>query len=130
MRFLVLKKAMDLYYASVGAAMQVTGANLVSNEWQLPLATMAAASYFSVVGRPQAAVSSSSLSSLSSSPHDLIQNAWGMVSLPTIKLLSLRASQILKGAALAERVMIEGVPCFVLSKRRCPGEFLVCLCVW
>jgi hypothetical protein len=61
---------------------------------------------------------------VSSSSSALIQYAWGMVSLPAIKQLSLRASQRLKGAAIAERVTIAGVPCFILSRDPSHGMFV------
>jgi acetyl esterase/lipase len=43
-----------------------------------------------------------------------------MVSLPAIKNLMLQASRLLKGASVAERLEIAGVPCFVLSKEPAP----------
>lgn len=123
MRFLLLKRAMDLYYASVGTAVEATkdtqAAKTGKMIWQLPIAAAAAASYYSLVGpnrRASRAVASSSLG--------LIQYAWGMVSLPAIKQLSLKASRLLKGAAIAERVTIAGVPCFVLSRDPIPGTFV------
>jgi acetyl esterase/lipase len=121
-RFLLLKRAMDLLYASVGTAVKVTKSSnhTASSEgrrigWKLPIAVAAAASYYSFFDpsrRAWEAVSSSSL--------DLIQYAWGMVSLPAIKQLSLQASRLLKGAAIAERITIAGVPCFVLSRDPSP----------
>ena len=39
-----------------------------------------------------------------------------MVSLPAVKRLSLEVSKLLKGAAIATRINIAGVPCFVISK--------------
>lgn len=111
---------MDLFYASVGTAMEVTGGSTpqsTASFWTLPLATMAAASYYSMVGPRRRATEA-----VSSSSQQLIQNTWGMVSLPSIKFLSLRVSQLLKGAALAERINIDGVPCFILSKAACPGK--------
>ena len=47
-----------------------------------------------------------------------------MVSLPAIKQLSLRVSQLLKGAAIAERLTIAGVACFILSREPSPGKFV------
>lgn len=44
----------------------------------------------------------------------------GMVSLPAIKTLMLQASRLLKGASVAERLDIAGVPCFVLSREPAP----------
>jgi epsilon-lactone hydrolase len=118
LRFLVLKRAMDLLYASVGTALEVTKPNRPSKEgpsWQTSLAAMAAASYFSVIGPNKRAAQA-----VNEASSELIQNAWGMVSLPAIKLLSLRATRLLKGAALAERIIIDGVPCFILCKDPCP----------
>ena len=43
-----------------------------------------------------------------------------MVSLPAIKSLALQASRLLKGAAVADRVDICGVPCFILSREPAP----------
>jgi acetyl esterase/lipase len=129
LRFLLLKRAMDVLYASVGAAMDVTkkgavaaqqaaaGAASEHPDWQLTLAAAAASSFYSLIGasRKAAEVTSSSVSA-----RALIQNAWGMVSLPAVKALSLRASRLLKGAAVAERIEICGVPCFVLSADPAP----------
>jgi hypothetical protein len=96
---------MDLLYASVGTAVEATkptsGAWDGRIGWKLPMAAAAAASYYSFFDpsrRASEAVSSSSL--------DLIQYAWGMVSLPAIKQLSLQASRLFKGAAIAERITI------------------------
>lgn len=118
LRFLVLKRAMDLLYASVGMALEVNKPNRPSNDgpsWQISLTAMAAASYLSVIGPNKRAAQA-----VNEASSELIQNAWGMVSLPAIKLLSLRATRLLKGAALAERIIICGVPCFILSKDPCP----------
>jgi acetyl esterase/lipase len=109
---------MNIFYASVEAAMEVTNASSAS-DWQLLGATAAAASFYSTPGtgasRRVAAITSSSQASA-----DLIRKAWGMVSLPAVKNLSLQASRYLKGAAVADRVVIGGVPCFVLSKDPAP----------
>ena len=51
-----------------------------------------------------------------------------MVSLPAIKQLSLKASRLLKGAAVADRITIAGVPCFILSRDPSPGKTCV-LCM-
>ena len=122
---------MDLLYASVGTAVKVTKASdntTIPTEgrigWKLPMAVAAAASYYSFFDPSRRA-----LEAVSSSSLDLIQYAWGMVSLPAIKQLSLRASRILKGAAIAERITIAGVPCFVLSRDPSPGmSFLLSCC--
>jgi len=51
---------------------------------------------------------------------ELIHNAWGMVSRPVIKNLSLQASKLIKGAAVADRIEVNGVSCFVLSASPSP----------
>lgn len=119
----MLKRAMDVFYASVGTAMDLTGTGECGGEesdaanWQLTLVTAAAASFYSVTGaRDKAAAVTSSSASASS----LIHNAWGMVSLPAVKNLSLQASRLLKGAAVADRIEICGVHCFVLSSDPAP----------
>jgi len=48
------------------------------------------------------------------------QNNRGMVSLPAIKNLALQASRLLKGASVADRIVICGVPCFILSREPAP----------
>lgn len=119
-RYNVLKWIMDCLYASVGTAMRVTKpANSKTQKrsiW-MPLTAAVAASYYAIVGPggKSAEVLSSSTGS------ELMQNAWGMVSLPAVKTLSLQASRLLKGAAIAERINICGVPCFILSKDPCPA---------
>lgn len=42
------------------------------------------------------------------------------MSLPAIKNLMLQASRLLKGAAVADRVEIDGVSCFILSRDPAP----------
>jgi len=39
-----------------------------------------------------------------------------MVSLPAVKRVSLEVSKLLKGAAIAKRISIAGVSCFIISK--------------
>ena len=117
-RYNILKWIMDCLYASVGTAMRVTKpANSKDQKrsiW-MPLTAALAASYYAIVGPggKSAEVLSSSTGS------ELMQNAWGMVSLPAVKTLSLQASRLLKGAAIAEKINICGVPCFILSKDPC-----------
>lgn len=106
---------MDTLYASVGTALKVNKQR--KNSIMLPITAAAAASYYAITGPPEF-ISSESESS------DLLRNAWGVVSLPAVKTLSLQASRLLKGAAIAERIKICGVSCFILSKKPCPGEFL------
>ena len=111
-RFLIVKRCMDLLYASVGTAIEVTNDK---RDWKIPLVAMAA-TYYSFVGPNRKAHEAVS----SAVAQDIIQSAWGMVSLPAIKLLSLKASRLLKRAALAERIVVNGVSCFILSKDPCP----------
>lgn len=122
LRFWMIKRAMDVFYASVGTAIGITKVNTTASSkdqtnWQVPLVTAAAASFYSVTGARDraAAVTSSSKTS-----RMLIQNAWGMVSLPAVKTLSLQASRLLKGASVADRIEICGVSCFVLSREPAP----------
>lgn len=51
---------------------------------------------------------------------DLMQHSWGVVSRPAFKNFSLRVSKLLKGASVADRIEIAGVPCFVVSRHPCP----------
>jgi hypothetical protein len=44
----------------------------------------------------------------------------GMVSIPALKTLMLKASRLIKGAAVADRIRICGVSCMVLSKDPVP----------
>ena len=81
-------------------------------DWQLTLATAAASSFYSLTGASRKAAE---VTSSSKTAGDLIQKAWGMVSRPAIKNLSLQVSRILKNAAVADRIEISGVSCFVLS---------------
>jgi hypothetical protein len=105
---------MDIFYASVGTAVDAfhtTDETQQSASWQIPLASAAVASFYALTGGSERASQA-----IKSSAKDLIQNAWGMVSLPAIKRLSLEASKLLKGAAVADRIDIAGVSCFVLSR--------------
>jgi len=49
-----------------------------------------------------------------------------MVSLPVVKSLSLQVSRLLKGAAVAERIFLGHLPCFILSQSPCP-ELVIAL---
>ena len=109
---------MDIFYASVETAMEVTNARSAS-DWQLLGATAAAASFYSTPGTG-ASQRVAAITASSQAAGDLIRNAWGMVSLPAVKNLSLQASRFIKGAAVADRIEICGVPCFVLSKDPAP----------
>jgi hypothetical protein len=108
----MLKRFMDVYYASVGTAINTKQTSPLA----LPLMTGAAASFYSITG-----VSKQSLSGVvNESSRDLIQHAWGMVSLPALKNLMLQASRLIKGASVADRIVICGIPCFILSKDPAP----------
>ena len=117
-RYNLIQWFMDTVYSSVGFALNK---NEKRSIW-MPITAAAAASYYAIVGPgwKSAEVLSSTTGSESS---DLIQNTWGMVSLPVVKTLSLQASRLLKGAAIAERIEINGVSCFILSKDPCLGKF-------
>ena len=109
----MMKRFMDVFYASVGAASTMGNAE----DWQLHLATAAAATYYSLTGASTKAVE---VTSGSKSARELLEKAWGMVSLPAIKSLSLTASRLAKGAAVADRIRIGDVSCFVLSREPVP----------
>ena len=125
LRFLLIKRTMDLLYASVGAALEMTKGRSTDDSTEkkpasriwMPIATAAAATYYNVLGP-----SKKSAQIVSSSSQDFVKNAWGVVSLPAVKNLSLQASRILKGAAIADRIEIAGVPCVVLSSALCPRK--------
>jgi hypothetical protein len=66
----MLKRAMDVFYASVGTAISsVEEPN--SSTWQVPLITAAAASFYSLTGANKKA-----LNVVNSSSRDLLQHAW------------------------------------------------------
>jgi len=118
MRFLLLKRAMDLVYASVGTAIQVTEGNAKQSSllW-MPVAA-AAASYYVLTGAD--ATSLKAQQALSSSvSSDIICRSWKLVGLPAIKRVSLEVSKLLKGAAVATSVTLAGVPCFIVSSNPC-----------
>ena len=123
LRFLFIKRTMDLLYASVGAAMEITNgsegsrksAKRYSKLW-MPIATAAYWSYYSLMGP-----STKSAEVVSASSQDLVKNAWGVISLPAVKHISIKASRILKGASIADRIEIAGVPCVVLSSAPFPA---------
>jgi acetyl esterase/lipase len=111
---LILKRAMDVFYASVGTAVTYTGGDTDKMmSYSKTMATAAAAGfYYTITGASRRA---NEVTSSAKSARDLIQNAWGMVSLSGVKQLSLQASRLLKGAAVADLIEIAGVQCFVLS---------------
>ncbi len=112
-RFQLIKRGMDLLYASIGKAIEITRGHEDVIESSVPISKSSSlwtyvvasltVSYYNVVG-PAA----KSASSLANAPSSLIQNAWGMVSLPAVKKASLEATRILKGAAIADRIEICG----------------------
>lgn len=121
LRFLLLKRAMDLVYASVGTAIQVTEGNekheKTSSLLWMPVAA-AAASYYVLTGADATSLKAQeALSSAVSS--DIICRSWKLVGLPAIKRFSLEVSKLLKGAAIATSVTLAGVPCFVISSNPC-----------
>lgn len=67
-RFLMLKRFMEVYYASVSTAIETKQ----TSSWHLPLVTGAAASFYSLTGASRKA--SHAVNSASS--RDLIQHAW------------------------------------------------------
>lgn len=106
---------METLYASVGTALKLTKSQSKGHSMLIPV-TAAAASYYAFVD-----ASESSEKALSGQSSDnLIRHAWGMVSFPVVKNISLQASRLLKGAAIAERITLGGVSCFILSKNPCP----------
>jgi len=117
LRFLLVRRAMDLIYASVGTAVEYTGPEGSFGMW-MPIAA-AAASYYAIAGAD--ATSSRAAQVLASPSSDLIKRAWGTISLPSVKRLSLDVSRILKGAAVAEKIQICGINCFVLSQAPFPA---------
>ena len=113
----MLKRAMDVFYASVGTALAVVDPKDHVASWRVSFAAVAAASFYSLTGASRKAAQ---VTSSSEAARKLIQHAWGMVSLPSIKSVSLQLSRILKGAAVADRIEICGVSCFVLSSEPVP----------
>ena len=64
----MLKRFMDVYYASVGTAMD---SQQSSSSWQFSLVTGAAASFYSLTGASEKASQV-----VNTASKDLIQNAW------------------------------------------------------
>jgi hypothetical protein len=65
-RFLMVKRFMDIYYASVGVGVHCTK----DNSFFLPLVAGAAASFYAITGAPTPTVVNDA------SSRDLIQHAW------------------------------------------------------
>uniref|UniRef100_A0A7S2NSI6 Alpha/beta hydrolase fold-3 domain-containing protein n=1 Tax=Leptocylindrus danicus TaxID=163516 RepID=A0A7S2NSI6_9STRA len=116
LRFLLVRRLMDLLYATAGTTVTYINVNRTFGLW-VPVAALTA-SYYAVAG---AEVTSSRAAQVVSKPGaDFIELAWGMVSHPVIKQCSLHYSRILKGAAVAEKIQLCGVNCFVISKKPFP----------
>lgn len=71
-RFLMLKRFMDVYYASVGTAIDSSSSS-PSSKWIVPLVTGAAASFYSITGTGASLKASHAINHAS---RDLIQHAW------------------------------------------------------
>jgi len=71
-RFLMLKRFMDVYYASVGTAIDSSG-NDPESKWMVPLVAGAAASFYSITGTGASIKASHVVNERS---RDLIQHAW------------------------------------------------------
>jgi hypothetical protein len=71
-RFLMLKRFMDVYYASVGTAIDSSSSS-PSATWIVPLITGAAASFYSITGTGASVKASHAVNHAS---RDLIQHAW------------------------------------------------------
>lgn len=119
---------MDLFYASIGKAIEITRGQeshdtsesvdtKSSGLWTYVVASLAA-SYYNVIGP---AAKSAQLIQNARGAQSVIQNAWGVVSLPAVKKASLEATRILKGASIADRIEIDGISCFVLSREPFPA---------
>uniref|UniRef100_A0A7S1FX13 Alpha/beta hydrolase fold-3 domain-containing protein n=1 Tax=Corethron hystrix TaxID=216773 RepID=A0A7S1FX13_9STRA len=117
LRYMLVQKTMNLVYASIGTAIEATGPSGAHGLW-MPIAA-ACASYYSTIGSNT--TSSKAFEVLQSPSSDFIKRAWGMVSLPFVKRLSLEVSKFLKGAAIAERIIISGVPCFIICRNPYPA---------
>lgn len=71
-RFLMLKRFMDVYYASVGTAIDSSSSS-PNSKWKVPLITGAAASFYSITGTGASVKASYAVNHAS---RDLIQHAW------------------------------------------------------
>lgn len=72
-RFLMLKRFMDVYYASVGTAIDSYSGSDSDSVWKVPLITGAAASFYSITGTGASIKASHVINKQS---RDLIQHAW------------------------------------------------------
>jgi len=117
LRLLIVRRVMDLIYASVGTAIDTTGPSGCCGLW-VPLAGLSA-TYYAIAGSE---ITSHRASRAVMMPTmDFIKRAWGLVSYPPVKWLAFEASKLLKGLKVAERVVIAGVPCLVISKSARPS---------
>ncbi len=117
LRLLLVRRVMDLVYASVGTAMDLTGGTGGYGMW-VPLAGLCA-SYYAIAGSE--VTSTRAAHAVAAPSMDFIKRAWGMVTIPPIKWLSVEASKIMKGVSLIERVFVAGVPCLIISQSPQPG---------
>uniref|UniRef100_A0A7S3V5U9 Uncharacterized protein n=1 Tax=Chaetoceros debilis TaxID=122233 RepID=A0A7S3V5U9_9STRA len=117
-RYNLIKYIMDCVYASFGTAHNVNKSNNKKDSILMPITAAVAASFYAVVG-PGA--KSAQVLSTSSDYSKMMQDSWGLISTPFCKSFSLHASRLLKGAAIAERIKIAGISCFILSKDPCPA---------
>ena len=117
LRLLIVRRVMDLIYASVGTAIDTTGPSGCCGLW-VPLAGLSA-TYYAIAGGE---VTSNRASRAVMTPSmEFIKRAWGIVSYPPVRWLTVEASKLLKGLNVAERVSIAGVPCLMISKSRRPS---------
>ena len=111
LRLLLVRRAMDLLYASVGTAMEYTGPSGAGGLW-VPLAGICA-TYYAIAGPDVTSLKATHMCAYPS--VEFVSRAWGMVTFPPIKWMSEQASRLFKGLSVGERVNIAGVPCLVLS---------------
>mmetsp|Transcript_19278 Transcript_19278/g.43477 ORF Transcript_19278/g.43477 Transcript_19278/m.43477 type:complete len:874 (-) Transcript_19278:1776-4397(-) len=125
-RYQLMKRGMDLLYASVGKAIELTRGKTAQKEdspegskssslWTYVVASMAA-SYYNIIGPGHKSLQVQAMAS-----STLIQGAWGLVSLSGVKRASLEATRILKGASIAECIEVHGINCYVLSRDPFPA---------
>jgi acetyl esterase/lipase len=112
LRLLLVRHVMDLLYASVGTAMDITGPTGGNGLW-VPLSGLCA-SYYAIAG--PAVTSTAAAHQVAQPSMDFVKRAWGMVSIPPIKWLAMEGARIMKGVSLIERIWIAGVPCLVISQ--------------
>jgi acetyl esterase/lipase len=138
-RFLVLKRAMDLVYASMESSSSsptsststrlldpatTDGEDEAGCCWRLQLAE---AAFYASIGDRHLAME---VAASSRAAQELLDSLWGSTTtnimasslLPLLKTLSLRAGQLLNqgAAAVADRIGICGITCFVLSREPVP----------